>query len=71
MRESAILGPAEPRRLIEPILVSPEDLVAQDSFHRHLKAKLDVSLVHQSAREHYAERGRLSIEPDVFFKRST
>jgi len=63
-----MLGPAKPRRLDEPIAVSLEDLVPTSCFYRHLEAKLDLSFVREWTRELYAERGRPSIDPVVFFK---
>jgi transposase len=63
-----LLGPAKPRRLDEPIAVSLEDPVPQDTFYRHLEAKLDLAFVRDWARELYAERGQLSIDPVIFFK---
>ena len=63
-----MLGPPKPRRLDEPIAVSLEDLVPRDHFYRHLEAKLDLSFVRDWTRELYAERGRPSIDPVVFFK---
>ena len=63
-----MLGPAKPRRLDEPIAVSLEELVPTTHFYRHLEAKLDLSFVRDWARELYAERGRPSIDPVVFFK---
>ena len=39
-----------------------------DHFYRHLEAKLDLSFVRDWTRELYAERGRPSIDPVVFFK---
>src|SRR3954449_9611083 len=63
-----MLGPAKPRRLDEPITVSLEDLVPQNNFYRHLEAKLDLSFVRDWTRELYADRGRPSIDPVVFFK---
>ena len=63
-----MLGPAKPRRLDEPIAVSLEGLIPQDNFYRHLEAKLDLSFVREWTRELYAERGRPSIDPVVFFK---
>src|SRR5215207_2480941 len=63
-----MLGPAKPRRLDEPIAVSLEDLVPASCFYRHLEAKLDLSFVRDWTREHYAERGRPSIDPVIFFK---
>ena len=63
-----MLGPPKPRRLEEPIAVSLDDLVPQDHFYRHLEAKLDLSFVREWARDLYADRGRPSIDPVVFFK---
>ena len=63
-----MLGPPKPRRLDAPIAVSREDLVPEDHFYRHLEAKLDLCFVREWARELYAERGRPSIDPVVFFK---
>src|SRR3954468_18864245 len=63
-----MLGPAKPRRLDEPIAISLEDLVPRDHFYRHLEAKLDLSFVRDWTRELYADRGRPSIDPVVFFK---
>jgi len=63
-----MLGPAKSRRLAQPITVSLEDLVPQDKFYRHLEAKLDLPFVREWSRELYAERGRPSIDPVVFFK---
>jgi transposase len=63
-----MLGPLKPRRLDEPIAVSLEDLVPQDHFYRYLEAKLDLDFVRDWTRELYAERGRPSIDPVVFFK---
>jgi transposase len=63
-----MLGPVKPRRLDRPIAVSLEDLVPADNFYRHLEAELDLGFVRDWARELYAERGRPSIDPVVFFK---
>ena len=63
-----MLGPAKPRHLDAPIVVSLEDLVPLDHFYRHLEAKLDLSYVREWTRELYADRGRPSIDPVVFFK---
>ena len=63
-----MLGPCKPRRLDEPIAVSLEDLIPTDHFYRHLETKLDLSFVRKWVRELYAERGRPSIDPVVFFK---
>jgi transposase len=63
-----MLGPAKPRCLDQPIAVSLEDLVPTSNFYRHLEAKLDLSFVRDWVNELYAERGRPSIDPIVFFK---
>src|SRR6187402_291737 len=63
-----MIGPPKPRLLGAPIAVSLEDLVPTDHFYRHLEAKLDLSFVRDWTRELYAERGRPSIDPVIFFK---
>jgi len=63
-----MLGLLKSRRLDRPIAVSLEDLVPQNNFYRHLENKLDLSFVRDCAKELYAERGRPSIDPVVFFK---
>jgi transposase len=63
-----MLGPAKPRRLDAPIAVSLEDLVPRNHFYRHLEAKLDLGFVRKWVKEFYADRGRPSIDPVVFFK---
>ena len=63
-----MLGPAKLRRLHEPIAVSLDDLVPRGHFYRHLEATLDLSFVREWTRELYADRGRPSIDPVVFFK---
>jgi hypothetical protein len=63
-----MLGPAKPRHLSEPIAVSLEGLVPRNNFYRHLEAKLDLDFVRDWTRKLYADRGRPSIDPVVFFK---
>ena len=63
-----MLGPPKPRRLDEPVLVSLAELVPSDHFSRHLEAKLDLRFVREWGEKVYAERGRPSIDPVVFFK---
>src|SRR3954451_20016080 len=63
-----MLGPSKPRRLDEPITVSLEALVPADNFYRHLHAGLDLGFVRDWAQACYADRGRPSIDPVVFFK---
>jgi hypothetical protein len=50
------------------INVSLEELVPQDHFDRHLERWLDLSFVREFVQETYAQRGRPSIDPIVFFK---
>ncbi len=54
--------------MISQVAASLEELVPADHFYRHLEAKLDLSFVRDWVRECYAERGRPSIDPVVFFK---
>src|SRR3989441_2716334 len=56
------------RRFAPLINVSVEELVPQDHFYRHLEHTLDLSFVREFVKETYAERGRPSIDPVVFFK---
>jgi hypothetical protein len=63
-----MLGPPKPRRLEGLIAVSLENLVPADHFYRHLEATLDLDFVREWTRDLYAERGRPSIDPVVFFK---
>ncbi len=48
--------------------ISLEDLVPQDHLYRHLDQKLDLSFVREFVQETYAQGGRPSIDPMVFFK---
>jgi transposase len=48
--------------------LSLEDLVPADHFYRHLERSLDLGFVRGWTRQLYAERGRPSIDPVVFFK---
>jgi transposase len=50
------------------VAVSLEELVPQDHFYRHLQRTLDLSFVHKLVRQCYADVGRPSIDPVVFFK---
>src|SRR5687768_13849719 len=63
-----MLGPPKSRRLNEPIAVSLEALIPSGHFYRYLEEKLDLSFVREWSRELYAERGRPSIDPVVFFR---
>ena len=48
--------------------VSLEDLVPSDHFYRHLERTLDLGFVRDLVRDAYADIGRPSIDPVVFFK---
>ena len=48
--------------------VTLEELVPPDHFYRHLERTLDLSLVRELVRDTYADIGRPSIDPIVFFK---
>jgi transposase len=48
--------------------VTLEELVPADHFYRHLERTLDLSFVRDLVRDAYAESGRPSIDPIVFFK---
>jgi transposase len=63
-----MLGPPKLRALDQPVLVSLEALVPADHFYRHLDAALDLSFVRTWVQDCYAEGGRPSIDPVVFFK---
>ena len=45
-----------------------EDLVPRDHFYRHVERTLDLGFVRDLVRDAYAEAGRPSIDPVVFFK---
>ena len=49
--------------------VSLEDLVPPDNFYRHLERSLDLSFARDLVRDVYADTGRPSIDPVVFFTR--
>jgi len=63
-----VLGPQKERRLEEPVIVSLAGLVPQDNFYRQLEAKLDLAFLRAWVGALYAERGRPSIDPVIFFK---
>jgi transposase len=48
--------------------VSLEDLVPPDHFYRHLAQVLDLGFVRDLVRDAYADTGRPSIDPVIFFK---
>src|SRR3954463_8649800 len=63
-----MLGPHKQRQFDRQLLVSLENLVPPDNFYRSLDDKLDLSFVRDWVTDLYAERGRPSIDPVVFFK---
>jgi transposase len=67
-RSLPMLGPPKLRSADRPVTVSLEELVPADNFYRHLDAHLDLSFVREWVQDCYAERGRPSIDPIVFFK---
>jgi transposase len=48
--------------------LSLEDLVPEDHFYRRLEATLDLSFVRKLVAPLYANGGRPSVDPVVFFK---
>ena len=59
-RKERTFGPLPPLTL--------EELVPPDHFYRHLERSLDLSFVRDLVRPTYADLGRPSIDPIVFFK---
>jgi hypothetical protein len=57
-------------RLFRPLPenISLEKLVPNDNFYRHLEAQLDLSFVRELVCPLYANGGRPSVDPVVFFK---
>jgi hypothetical protein len=66
-----MLGPPKLRCLDRPVAVSLEQLVPADHFYRHLDATLDLSFVREWVKGCYADCGRASIDPIVFFRATT
>ena len=64
---TAMMGSKE-RHFAPLIEGSVEQLVSQDHFNRHLERTLDLSFVREFVQETYANGGRPSIDPIVFFK---
>jgi transposase len=63
-----MLGEPKSRQLDQPMLVSLDGLVPQSHFYRHLERTLDLTFVRELVRDTYADIGRPSIDPIVFFK---
>ena len=56
-------------RVLTPLPpVSLEELVPADHFYRHLERSLDLAFVRDLVRDAYADSGRPSIDPVIFFK---
>jgi hypothetical protein len=66
-----MLGPAKRRNADQPTIVCLGALVPKHHFYRHLDAVLDLTFVRDWVGDLYAERGRPSIDPVVFFKTMT
>ena len=58
-----MLGVSKERRGERLVSISLEAAVPADHFYRYLDAKLDLSFVHDSVADRYAERGRPGIAP--------
>jgi transposase len=63
-----MLGPLRVLRRDELFLTSLEQRLPADNFYRRLEAKLDLTFVRDWVGDKYAERGRPSLDPVVFFK---
>ncbi len=63
-----MLGARKERRPERLVPISLEAAVPPDHFYRYLDAKLDLGFVRDWVSDCYAERGRPSIDPVVFFK---
>jgi transposase len=64
---AAMMGTKE--RIFLPLAnPSLDDLVPADHFYRHLERSLDLGFVRDLVRDAYADIGRPSIDPVVFFK---
>jgi hypothetical protein len=63
-----MLGPPKDCCLDQLVPISLEAWVPKDNFYRHLDAALDLRFVRDWVGELYADRGRPSIDPVVFFK---
>ena len=63
-----MLGPCKRRDVERLVPISLEAAVPADHFYRHLDAVLDLSFVRTWVADWYAEGGRPSIDPVVFFK---
>src|SRR5215213_2245235 len=65
--QPAMMGRKE--RIFDPLpSVTLEELVPPDHVYRHLERTLDLSFVRDLVRDAYADIGRPSIDPVIFFK---
>ena len=63
-----MLGPCKERHVDRLVPISLDAAVPADNFYRHLDAVLDLSFVRDWVADRYADGGRPSIDPVVFFK---
>src|SRR5215217_4390204 len=63
-----MLGARKERRGERLVPIALEAAVPADHFYRYLDARLDLGFVRDWVTDRYAERGRPSIDPVVFFK---
>jgi transposase len=63
-----MLGPPKARDLDRPVLVSIESYVPKNHLYRHLHRVLDLAFVRELVADRYANNGRPSIDPEVFFR---
>src|SRR4051812_16252174 len=69
MRKEQLAMMGRKERIFDPLpSVTLEELVPPDHFYRHLERTLDLSFVRDLVRDAYADIGRPSIDPVVFFK---
>jgi transposase len=63
-----MLGPQRIRALDHPVFVSLDALVPQENIYRQLDRTIDLSFVRDWVKDCYADGGRPSVDPVVFFK---
>src|SRR3954452_14904271 len=69
MRKEQLAMMGRKERIFDPLpSVTLEELFPPDHFYRHLERTLDLSFVRDLVRDAYADIGRPSIDPVVFFK---
>src|SRR5688572_5563292 len=67
-RELLAMMGTKPRAFAPLPPVTLEDFIPPDHFYRHLEQSLGLAFVRDLVRDTYAEAGRPSIDPVVFFK---